>query len=74
MPGAGFMSCAVFVMIPIPIMRMFTVDTGVLAVGATLRYIAALFQLSDGLQVVVIGVLRGAGETRILMISTLFDH
>ncbi len=70
------MGCAavVFVMVPEPILRMFTVNTEVLAAGATLLYVAALFQLSDGLQVVATGVLRGAGETRIPMISTLFGH
>ncbi|MBG98800.1 MAG: MATE family efflux transporter [Solibacterales bacterium] len=74
--GASFMGCAavVFVMVPEPILRMFTVNTEVLAAGATLLYVAALFQLSDGLQVVATGVLRGAGETRIPMISTLFGH
>ena len=42
--------------------------------GVTLLYVAALFQLSDGLQIVATGILRGAGETRIPMISTLVGH
>ena len=74
--GAGFMSCAAlaFVLFPAAILRMFTSDTEVLSVGVSLLYVAALFQLSDGLQIVATGILRGAGETRIPMISTLIGH
>ncbi len=74
--GAGFMSCAAlaFVLFPAAILRMFTSDTEVLSVGVSLLYVAALFQLSDGLQIVATGILRGAGETRIPMISTLVGH
>ena len=74
--GAGFMSCAAlaFLLFPAAILRMFTSDTEVLSVGVSLLYVAALFQLSDGLQIVATGILRGAGETRIPMISTLVGH
>ncbi len=44
--------------------RLLTDDPGVIATAVPLLRIAALFQLSDGLQGVGAGVLRGAGETR----------
>ena len=74
--GAGFMSCAAlsFFLFPAAILRTFTTDTGVLSMGVTLLYVAALFQLSDGIQIVATGILRGAGETRIPMISTFVGH
>ena len=74
--AAGFMGCAalVFVSFPAVLLRIFTTDARVLSVGVSLLYVAALFQLSDGIQIVATGVLRGAGETRIAMISTLAGH
>ena len=70
------MSCAAlaFVLFPASILRTFTTDAGVLSTGVTLLYVAALFQLSDGLQIVATGILRGAGETRIPMVSTFVGH
>ena len=74
--GAVFMSAtaAVFVTVPGPILRLFTVDPGVLETGAVLLLLAALFQLFDGLQVVATGVLRGLGDTRTAMVSNLAGH
>ena len=74
--GAGFMICAAlaFVLFPASILRIFTTDAGVLSTGVTLLYVAALFQLSDGIQIVATGILRGAGETRIPMVSTFVGH
>ena len=74
--GAGFMTCAAlaFFLFPAVILRTFTTDAAVLSVGVSLLYVAALFQLSDGIQIVATGILRGAGETRIPMISTLVGH
>ncbi len=74
--GVGFMSCAAlsFFLFPAAILRTFTTDAGVLSMGVTLLYVAALFQLSDGIQIVATGILRGAGETRIPMVSTFVGH
>ena len=68
--GAGSMTvaAAIFVSIPHWIVRAFTSDAGLLAAGVSLLYIAAVFQLFDGVQVVAIGALRGAGDTRTPMI------
>jgi len=68
--GAGFMTlaAAIFVSVPHLIVRAFTSEPGLLAAGVSLLYVAAVFQLFDGVQVVAIGALRGAGDTRTPMI------
>ena len=74
--GATFMLCAgaVFVAVPATIIRLFTPDRAVIAAGAALLVVAALFQLFDGVQVVATGVLRGSGDTRTPMLSNLVGH
>ncbi len=74
--GAAFMSvaAALFVSIPVPILRVFTSDVDVMAIGVTLLLVAAVFQLFDGLQGVATGVLRGLGDTRTPMLSCLAGH
>ena len=74
--GASFMAAAglVLVLAPGPIARTFTADEGVVRVGISLLLVAALFQLFDGVQVVVTGALRGAGETRIPMLVHLVAY
>lgn len=47
---------------------LFTADANVRALGATVMRWAALFQLGDAVQVVLGGALRGAGDTRYVMI------
>jgi MATE family multidrug resistance protein len=74
--GAGFMALAAvaFVLFPRWILRAFTAQAEVLAAGVALLYVAAVFQLFDGLQVVAIGALRGAGDTRTPMIWNLVGY
>jgi len=74
--GTGFMACAglVFVLVPHPILRLFTADVTVLAIAVPLVFVAALFQLFDGLQGVATGVLRGLGDTRTPMFWNLAGH
>ena len=74
--GTAFMSCAAltFVLVPQPILRWFTADVAVVAVGVPLLFVVALFQLSDGLQAVATGVLRGFGDTRTAMLWNLAGH
>ena len=45
--------------------KMYTADTEVISLAATLLLLAALFQLSDGFQVVGAGLLRGLQDTRV---------
>jgi MATE family multidrug resistance protein len=74
--GTIFMSsaAALFVLAPRTLIGAFTRDEGVLAIGASLLLVAAVFQLFDGLQGVATGVLRGLGDTRTAMLWNLFGH
>jgi multidrug resistance protein, MATE family len=74
--GAGFMLCmaAVFVLAPRPLIGAFTADPGVLALGSALLFVAAVFQLFDGIQGVATGILRGVGDTRTPMFWNLVGH
>ena len=69
--GAGFMATAGMLLAWAPrfILRIYTIDQTVIAGGAPLLRIAALFQLFDGLQVVATGALRGLGDTRTPMLA-----
>jgi len=53
-----------FVAIPGPLLRIFTDDADVLALGRPLLVIGALFQVFDFVAIVSEGALRGAGDTR----------
>jgi multidrug resistance protein, MATE family len=74
--GVMFMSCAAaaFMLAPRILIGAFTTDEGVLRVGTSLLFVAAVFQLFDGLQGVATGVLRGLGDTRTAMLWNLFGH
>ena len=54
---------AVFFLLPAQVAGSFTRDSAVIAAAVPLLVIAAFFQFCDGLQVTVIGALRGAGDT-----------
>lgn len=74
--GVLFMSAAaaVFFTVPRLLLRAFTADAGVLEVGVTLLFVAAIFQLFDGVQGVATGALRGLGDTRTPMLWNLAGH
>jgi MATE family multidrug resistance protein len=74
--GVGFMACAALALLVVPtqIIGIFTHDPAVLALGVSLLFVAALFQLFDGVQGVTTGVLRGLGDTRTAMIANLAGH
>jgi len=74
--GGMCMGCAglALAFIPRPFVRIYTADASVLALGAVLLRIAALFQLFDGFQVVATGALRGLGDTRSPMLAHLAGY
>jgi MATE family multidrug resistance protein len=74
--GALFMGSAglALALIPRAIIRVFSADAAVVASGAVLLQIAALFQLFDGFQVVTTGALRGIGDTRTPMLAHLAGY
>jgi MATE family multidrug resistance protein len=49
--------------IPETLMRIFTADPNVLALGVSVLRLGAVFQLLDAIHIVAIGALRGAGDT-----------
>ena len=74
--GAGVMtvSAAVFLAAPRLVLGVFTPDVQVVGIGLTLIFVAALFQIFDGLQVAATGALRGLGDTRTPMGMNLAGH
>ncbi len=55
-------TCALFTLAPGPVVRLFTADAAVAAAAAPLLRLAGVFQLSDGVQVVASGALRGVKD------------
>jgi multidrug resistance protein, MATE family len=74
--GATFMSLSALTLLLLPrsIARMYSPDPQVIGMGATLLVVAGIFQLFDGIQVVVTGALRGAGNTRTPMLVHLLGY
>ena len=60
--------------VPAQIVGLFTHEPSVVALGVSLLFVAALFQLFDGLQGVATGALRGLGDTRTAMICNVAAH
>jgi len=60
-------TAVVMVTLPRRIARVYTSETEVVAIAASLLLLAALFQLSDGVQVSAAGALRGLKDTRVPM-------
>ena len=65
---------ALYLSLPHAMARLFTADEHVVAATVPLFAIAALFQLCDGLQITVIGALRGAGDTHSGLITHLCTY
>lgn len=53
-----------FVMIPVPLLRIFSDDPAVIALGRPLLLLGALFVLLDTVAIISEGSLRGGGDTR----------
>ncbi|MEC7541974.1 MAG: MATE family efflux transporter, partial [SAR324 cluster bacterium] len=65
---------AVYLLLPQWIVRIYTEDSQVTEVAVILLFMAAIFQLSDGLQVGALGALRGLKDTRIPLFTNLFSY
>ena len=68
--GTGFMTVSAIAMLAAPaaFARVYTSAPEAFAVAVTLIPIAGVFQVTDGLQVVCAGILRGIGDTRAPMV------
>jgi MATE family multidrug resistance protein len=60
----GGLVAVLYVMFPEALMRIFTNDPEVIALGAPLMLLGALFQFFDAGGIIAEGALRGAGDTR----------
>jgi multidrug resistance protein, MATE family len=74
--GAAVMGAAglVFLLLPGPLASLFTDDVELQAAAIPLLRIAAVFQLSDAVQTVSAGALRGVGATRFTFVANLIGH
>jgi MATE family multidrug resistance protein len=74
--AAAFMALAglTFGLAPRALIQAFTDDPRVLSLGVGLMYVAAAFQLFDGIQGVTTGNLRGLGDTHTPMACNLVAH
>jgi multidrug resistance protein, MATE family len=66
--GAGFL------ILPGFFTRALTSDARVVPLGMALLTVAALFQVSDGIQAVALGALRGAGDTRVGLVANFVGY
>lgn len=67
-------SATFILLFPEQIVRLYTNDPEVIALGASLLLFAAIFQLSDGIQVAAAGALRGMKDTRIPMVYSVLAY
>lgn len=74
--GAAFMalSSLLFVLFPTPLARVMSDRPDVVATASALFWVMAVFQLSDGVQAVGAGALRGLGDTRFAFWANFVGH
>jgi MATE family multidrug resistance protein len=74
--GTAFMLLAAVVLLvaPGPLIALYTRDPQVMALGPSLLWVVAAFELFDGIQTVSTGALRGLGETRIPLYANLIGY
>ncbi len=65
---------SVFAFFPRAVARLLTDQQTVITAAVPILLVAAVFQLSDGMQAIGAGVLRGAGDTTFPLISNLVGH
>lgn len=74
--GLAFMSlcCIVFISLNYMLVQFYIDDQEVIKIAAALMIIAGFFQISDGIQVVALGLLRGIGDVNIPTVITLVSY
>lgn len=74
--GTGFMICSamLFVLVPSQLAGLLTNQQNVILASIPILGVAAFFQISDGVQAVGSGVLRGAGDTRFPFLANIAGH
>lgn len=74
--AASFMllTAVLYLTLPNILLRFATDDPELLAAGVKLLFFVALFQMPDGLQVTLWGILRGIGVTKVPMLLSLIGN
>jgi len=74
--SGGFMAlcCLIFLSINQELVALYISDPQVASIASSLVIIAGFFQLSDGIQVVGLGILRGIADVNIPTVITLFAY
>ncbi|MCF3973185.1 MATE family efflux transporter [Paracoccus salsus] len=77
--GFAVLAMALYLILPEPLVRMYLDPADpqaaeIVAIGAGLLFYAALFQLTDAMQVVALGLLRGVHDTRVPMWIAGFSY
>lgn len=75
--GGGLMMAVpafLFMFFPVPVIRLLTNQPDVIRATVPLLFVAAFFQIFDGVQAVGAGILRGAGDTRFSFIANVLGH
>jgi MATE family multidrug resistance protein len=74
--GVGFMSLSalVFALFPEPLAHLMGTPPEVIPLVVPVLMVCAVFQLSDGVQGVGAGVLRGTGDTRFTFLANMVGH
>jgi MATE family multidrug resistance protein len=68
------LAAVAFLVVPRPLASIITGEAAVIDAVIPLLFVAAVFQLSDGVQAVAAGALRGAGDTRFALVANLCGH
>lgn len=68
------MTAVLMILFPEQIISIYTTDQEVVTIAVQLIFMAAIFQISDGLQVGGFGALRGLKDTRIPMYVNIFAY
>jgi MATE family multidrug resistance protein len=74
--AVGFMSltCLLFITANVPLVELYIKDNSVLPIATSLLVIAGIFQLSDGVQVAGLGILRALSDVNVPTVATLFAY
>lgn len=74
--GAAFMflTALLFVLFPKPLASLMANDAAVVSMAGSLFVVTAVFQVSDGIQGVGAGVLRGYADTQFVFVANLMGH
>jgi MATE family multidrug resistance protein len=72
--GVQLFGALIFTFFPEFLAARFSQDPAVIRLGGQLLYIAAIFQLFDGMQAVAGGALRGVGDVHAAFLLNVFSH